>query len=579
MLLFCIMAGRIPQHFIDDLLTRIDIVEVIDARVPLKKKGREYAACCPFHGEKTPSFFVSPEKQFYHCFGCGAHGTAVGFLMEYENLGFVETIEELATSAGVEVPREDDGRSTTKQVDHTPLYQALQAACDYFQQKLRQHPEAQDWCRKRGLSGETARDFLLGYAPPGWDNLQQHLGATFDQKLLLQAGLLSQNDAGKVYDKFRERIMFPIRDRRGRVVAFGGRVTSDGEPKYLNSPESPVFHKGNTLYGLYEARKNNARLDSLLVVEGYMDCIALVQHGIGNVVATLGTATTREHLQQLFRIVKRVVICFDGDAAGRKAAWRALEQALPVLRDDLEIDFLFLPEGEDPDSLLQKEGAAGFRALMETVKPLSGYLLDSLKSRHNLGTLEGRSRMALEARKLLQTLKPGLLRKQLTRRIAELAALEPKQLLAEPPRPKPRISRQASQSQTLKMTAMRQAIACLLQNPSLARKISEEQLANIHTLPGGELFCLLADIIREQPDANTAVLLEHLRDSPHIKAVQQLSIWQPPEAESWPHLLTDALRQLSRQYRENRLQELLDREKSGSLDAAGKEELCRLLQS
>ena len=575
------MAGLIPQHFIDDLLTRIDIVEVIDARVPLKKKGREYAACCPFHGEKTPSFYVSPEKQFYHCFGCGVHGTAIGFLMEYENLNFVEAIEALAESAGVEVPREDDGQPATKRVDYSPLYDALESASHFFQQQLREHPAAQDYFKQRGLSGETARDFLLGFAPEGWNNLEKHFGPKYDEQLLLKVGLLSKNDKGKVYDKFRERIMFPILDRRGRVIAFGGRIIGEGEPKYLNSPESPVFHKGNTLYGLYEARKNNTRLDSLLVVEGYMDCIALAQHGIKNVVATLGTATTREHLQQLFRVVKRIIICFDGDEAGRKAAWRALEQALPVLRDDLEIDFLFLPDGEDPDSLLQKEGAAGFREKLEQAQPLSAYLLDSLRNRHDLGTLEGRSRMTLEARKLVQALSKGLLREQLIQRIAELAALEPKHLLAEAPakRPQRPLSRQQSQAQTLKMTAMRQAIACLLQKPALAEKISEAQLSGMQTLPGGELFCLLVDIIREQPQATTAILLEHLRDSPHIKAVQQLNLWQPPEAESWPELLTDALQQLSRQQRENRLQELLDRSRSNSLNEVEKQELGRLLQS
>jgi len=575
------MAGLIPQHFIDDLLTRIDIVEVIDSRVPLKKKGQNHMACCPFHSEKTPSFSVNQEKQFYHCFGCGVSGSAISFLMEYENLNFVEAIEALAESAGVEVPREDDGQPATKRVDYSPLYDALETASKFFQQQLRQHPAAQGYFKQRGLSGETARDFLLGYAPEGWNNLEKHFGPKYDEQLLLRAGLLSKNDKGKIYDKFRERIMFPILDRRGRVIAFGGRITGEGEPKYLNSPESPVFHKGDTLYGLYEAKKSNTRLDSLLVVEGYMDCIALAQHGIKNVVATLGTATTREHLQQLFRTVKRVIICFDGDEAGRKAAWRALEQALPILRDDLEIDFLFLPDGEDPDSLLQKQGAAGFREILENAQALSAYLLDSLRKRHELGTLEGRSRMTLEARKLLQTLKPGLLREQLTQHIAELAALEPKHLLTETVNKRPpRVpSRLQTRSQTLKMTAMRQAIACLIQKPALAENTSEEQLSGMQTLPGGELFCLLADIINEQPEATTAILLEHVRDSPHIRTVQRLSVWQPPEAESWPELLTDALQQLSRQQRENRLQELLDRSRSNSLNTEEKQELGRLLQS
>lgn len=571
------MAGLIPQHFIDDLLTRIDIVEVIDSRVPLKKKGREHAACCPFHGEKTPSFYVSPEKQFYHCFGCGVHGTAISFLMEYENLNFVEAIEALAESAGVEVPREDDGQPATKRIDYSPLYDILQAASNFFQQQLREHPAAQDYFKQRGLSGKTARDFLLGYAPEGWDNLEKHFGPKYDEQLLLKAGLLSKNDKGKIYDKFRERIMFPILDRRGRVIAFGGRIIGEGEPKYLNSPESPVFHKGNTLYGLYEARKNNTRLDSLLVVEGYMDCIALAQHGIKNVVATLGTATTREHLQQLFRTVKRVIICFDGDRAGREAAWKALKQVMPVLRYDRDIDFLFLPDGEDPDSLLQKKGAAHFQELIKKAKPISTYLLDSLRSQYGTDTPQGRTRVGIEAREILQPIGPGLLRKQLVKSILELPGMSPKDF--EQKSTAQSLPRTDTQAQTLKMTAMRQAIACLLQKPALAEKINEAQLSGMQMLPGGELLCLLIDIIQEQPQATTAILLEHLRDSPHIKAVQQLNIWQPPEAESWPELLTDALQQLSRQQRKSRLQELLDLSRSNSLNEVEKQELGRLLQS
>jgi len=572
------MAGLIPQHFIDELLTRVDIVEVIEERVPLKKKGREYAACCPFHGEKTPSFYVSPEKQFYHCFGCGVHGTAISFLMEYDNLNFVEAIENLAQLAGVEVPREETHTAQSKQPDNTPLYEILSRANDFFQQQLRQNPAAIDYLKQRGLSGETARDFMLGYAPAGWDNLQQHLGDDFNEKLLLDAGLLSRNDQGKVYDKFRDRIIFPILDRRGRVIAFGGRIMNTGEPKYLNSPESPVFHKGNTLYGLYEARKNNTRLDALLVVEGYMDCVALAQNSIRNVVATLGTATTPAHLQQLFRIVKRVVICFDGDEAGRKAAWRALEQALPVLRDDLEIDFLFLPEGEDPDSLLQKEGATGFRQYQEQALPLSSYLLDNLRQRHDNGSLEGRSRMTLEARKLLQSMKPGLLREQLIQRVAEIAGLDSKHLMSEAPKPVPQAQRLKTHAQSLKMNAMRQAMACILQQPALASQVSESQLADIHHLAGGDLLAQLVDIVSEQPQTNTAVLLEHLREHPHISAMQQLSVWQAPEAESLPQLLSDSLQQLQRQYKDQRLNELLNRE-NRELSVDEKQELSSLLKS
>jgi DNA primase len=572
------MSGLIPQHFIDDLLSRTDIVAVIDQRVPLKKKGREYAACCPFHGEKTPSFYVSPDKQFYHCFGCGVHGTAISFLMEYDHLSFVEAIEALAEEAGVEVPREVGSTNAEDHSEQTLLYEVMQAATTFFQRQLRQYPEAVDYLKRRGLSGETARDFLLGYAPPGWDSLQNDLSERYSEKILLKAGLLSQNEQGRIYDKFRERIMFPILDHRGRVVAFGGRVMGNGEPKYLNSPESPIFHKGKTLYGLYEAKKNNPRLDSLLVVEGYMDCLALVQHGITHAVATLGTATTREHLQQLFRTVKRVIVCFDGDKAGRAAAWRALEQALPVLRDDLEVDFLFLPEGEDPDSLLQKEGSAGFRDLLERAVPLSTYLLDSLRQRHDTSAPEGRSRLGLEGRKLLQSLTPGLLRDQLTRRVAELADVDQQKLMGRQPVDNSNPTRRQSHSQTLKMTAMRQAIACLLQNPELAQRISEEQLSRLHKLPGGEVLSQLVDIIQANPNATIAILLEHFRDSPHIKSVAQLSIWRPPKEEEISRLLDDALSQLGRQARDMRLEELLTLSREGGLDELRKTELKQLLQ-
>ncbi|MFP4181655.1 MAG: DNA primase, partial [Thiohalospira sp.] len=357
------MAGRIPQNFIDDLVSRTDIVEVIGERVPLKRKGREYAACCPFHDERTPSFYVSPEKQFYHCFGCGAHGTALGFLMDYGHLSFPEAVEDLAGRLGLDVPREgDDGRPPAP--DRTPLYETLAAAADYYRAMLRRHDQARraaDYLKGRGVSGATARDYGLGFAPPGWRNLLPALGGGEEtRKRLVEAGLLIERDDGGVHDRFRDRVIFPIHDHRGRPIAFGGRILGDGEPKYLNSPESPVFHKGRELYGLYEARRALRRLDRLLVVEGYMDVIALAGAGVHHAVATLGTATTADHLDRAFRLTGEVVFCFDGDRAGREAAWRALENALPVLRDGRSVRFLFLPEGEDPDTLVRREGGAAF---------------------------------------------------------------------------------------------------------------------------------------------------------------------------------------------------------------------------
>jgi len=365
------MAGRIPQSFIDEVLNRTDIVEVIDTRVPLKKAGREFKACCPFHTEKTPSFTVSQVKQFYHCFGCGEHGTAITFLMDYEHMEFVEAIEELARRAGLEVPRETG--TTHSQTPSTLLHYALlERVADYYQEQLRTHPQAGravEYLKQRGLTGEVAARFNIGFAPPGWENIAAALDADGTiHKQLLELGLTIERDTGgSAYDRFRDRIQFPIRDRRGRTIGFGGRVLDDSTPKYLNSPESPVFHKGQELYGLFEARKAVRKLERILVVEGYMDVVALAQFGINYAVATLGTATTHEHLERLFRTVPEVVFCFDGDRAGREAAWRALENTLPVLRDGREARFLFLPDEEDPGHslLLQKsikETPAGIAA-------------------------------------------------------------------------------------------------------------------------------------------------------------------------------------------------------------------------
>ncbi|MFM1892488.1 MAG: hypothetical protein RLZ44_1565, partial [Pseudomonadota bacterium] len=357
------MAGKIPQRFIDDLIARVDIVDVINQRVPLKKAGHEYKACCPFHDEKTPSFTVSPTKQFYHCFGCGAHGTAIGFLMDYDRLSYPEAIEALADDLGLEVPHE---AGVERGPDLSPLYEILEQAARFYAWQLRRHPDsarAVEYLRQRGVSGEIAADFRIGFAPPGWDNLLRELGGDARAVDSLRgAGLISEPEDGKRYDRLRDRIVFPILDARGRVVGFGGRVLGAGEPKYLNSPETPVFHKGRELYGLYQAKQAVKQLERLLVVEGYMDVVALAQFGIRYAVATLGTATTAEHLEKLFRSVPEVVFCFDGDRAGRDAAWKALETALPLLREGRQARFLFLPEGEDPDTLVRREGAAAFAA-------------------------------------------------------------------------------------------------------------------------------------------------------------------------------------------------------------------------
>ncbi|MEE4088095.1 DNA primase [Pseudomonas viridiflava] len=424
------MAGLIPQSFIDDLLNRTDIVDVVSSRVQLKKTGKNFSACCPFHKEKTPSFSVSPDKQFYYCFGCGAGGNALGFIMDHDNLDFPQAVEDLAKAAGMEVPREQGVKGQKpRQPTDSPLYPLLTAAAEFYRQALKNHPTrraAVDYLKGRGLSGEIARDFGLGFAPPGWDNLYKHLSSdTLQQKVMIDAGLLIENaETGKRYDRFRDRVMFPIRDSRGRVIAFGGRVLGDDKPKYLNSPETPVFHKGQELYGLFEARKYNRNLDEIIVVEGYMDVIALAQQGLRNAVATLGTATSEEHLKRLFRVVPNVLFCFDGDQAGRNAAWRALEATLSSLQDGRRARFLFLPEGEDPDTLVRSEGTDAFRArINQHAQPLADYFFEQLTKEADPRSLEGKAHMATLASPLIDKVPGANLKTLMRQRLTEITGL------------------------------------------------------------------------------------------------------------------------------------------------------------
>lgn len=424
------MAGLIPQSFIDDLLNRTDIVDVVSSRVQLKKTGKNFSACCPFHKEKTPSFSVSPDKQFYYCFGCGAGGNALGFIMDHDNLDFPQAVEDLAKAAGMEVPREQSVKGQKpRQPTDSPLYPLLTAAAEFYRQALKNHPTrraAVDYLKGRGLSGEIARDFGLGFAPPGWDNLYKHLSSdTLQQKVMIDAGLLIENaETGKRYDRFRDRVMFPIRDSRGRVIAFGGRVLGDDKPKYLNSPETPVFHKGQELYGLFEARKYNRNLDEIIVVEGYMDVIALAQQGLRNAVATLGTATSEEHLKRLFRVVPNVLFCFDGDQAGRNAAWRALEATLSSLQDGRRARFLFLPEGEDPDTLVRSEGTDAFRArINQHAQPLADYFFEQLTKEADPRSLEGKAHMATLAAPLIDKVPGANLKTLMRQRLTEITGL------------------------------------------------------------------------------------------------------------------------------------------------------------
>ncbi|HEY4973247.1 MAG TPA: DNA primase, partial [Steroidobacteraceae bacterium] len=437
------MAGRIPQAFIDELIARADIVEIIGSRVPLKRAGREYKACCPFHDEKTPSFWVSPDKQFYHCFGCGVHGTALGFLMEYDRLPFPEAVEDLAGRLGLSVPHEASsapgasasGGSPAATEDAAPLYALLAKVADFYGSVLQRSERARSYAAQRGLTADTIERFGIGYASESWNELLRRFGAgQHDQAALLAAGVIIERERGGgsgndgYYDRFRDRLMFPIRDTRGRVIGFGGRVVGTGEPKYLNSPETALFHKGKELYGLYETRLARRPLKRLLVVEGYMDVVRLHQAGVTDAVATLGTATTPEHLRRAFRLVSEVVFCFDGDRAGRAAAWRALQQALPEARAGRELRFLFLPDGEDPDSLVGREGGERFTARLDTALPLSEYLVAQLGEQADVSHADGKAHFVALARPLLEKIAPGVYRDLVLDRVAAALSLPPERL-------------------------------------------------------------------------------------------------------------------------------------------------------
>ena len=436
--------ARLPQAFLDDLLDRLDIVEVIDRRVKLKKAGKNYSACCPFHDEKTPSFSVNPERQFYYCFGCGAGGNALGFVMEYERLDFREAVEGLAQSVGLEVPKDDPRGNREPQKDHNkPLYEALERSSKFYEHALRQHAERHQvvsYLKGRGLTGEIAKDFRIGFAPAGWDNLMQANGADdTSQELLMRSGMLVKNDKGRTYDRFRERVMFPIQDQRGRVIAFGGRVLGDDKPKYLNSPETPVFQKSRELYGLWQARRHPRRLERIVVVEGYMDVIALAQHGIPYAVATLGTSTSETHLERLFRFVPEVVFCFDGDDAGRKAAFRGLEATLPAMQDGRQAKFLFLPEGEDPDTLVRAKGKAYLENLFDNADPLEAFLFKHLEEGLDIESMDGRARFSKLAAPHLHRLPEGVFKALMYQALAEKTGIDVDSLkrLQPPPAPRP----------------------------------------------------------------------------------------------------------------------------------------------
>jgi DNA primase len=504
----------IPSDFIQTLLARVDIVEVVDRHVPLKKAGANFSACCPFHSEKTPSFTVSPSKQFYHCFGCGAHGTAIGFLMEFSGKSFPDAVEELARDAGLEVPRVTSPAEDTRRERSEDLFDILLRAAKFYRAALKEAPEAIEYLRGRGLTGEIAVRFGIGYAPDDWQPLA-HVFPDYADKALEVAGLVIAGDAGKRYDRFRHRIMFPIHDASGRVVGFGGRVLGDGEPKYLNSPETPAFAKGRELYGLFQARPAIRSAGKVLVVEGYMDVVALAQHGIEYAVATLGTATTPTHVQKLFRATDCVVFCFDGDDAGRRAAWRALEHTLPVLSDDKQARFLFLPEGEDPDDTVRRRGKAALEALVGAATPLSEFLLAELARRSPPTSAEGRAALVSAAKPLLAQLNAPVLSALLRRRLAAIAGLPEAELAAlmpSPPgvasRPTPAASARSAPS------LLRDLIKCVLLEPDLARRIELPRPVD-GGVDGAALAALVGFCLDNAAPLTTAGVMQHFAASAH----------------------------------------------------------------
>jgi DNA primase len=576
------MAGLIPQTFIDDLLSRADIVEVVDKRVTLRKSGKNYSACCPFHKEKTPSFSVQPERQFYYCFGCGAGGNAIGFIMNFDQTDFPQAVESLARDNGMEVPREENAAATRRQSENSKLFEVLEEASTFYCQQLRRHEQrksAVDYLKARGVSGEVARDFCIGYAPPGWDNLLKSIvGDANEQKTLLKAGMVIEKEARKnegnnstdntnavrYYDRFRDRIIFPIRDSRGRTIAFGGRVLGDDKPKYLNSPETPVFHKGAELYGLFEAKKANNKLKRILIVEGYMDVIALAQMGIRNSVATLGTATSDRHLIRLFRLVPEVVFCFDGDNAGRTAAWRALEASLSEMQDGRQVKFLFLPEGEDPDTLVRKIGETEFNLLIENATRLEQFFFDKLSEGLDIKTIEGRARLSNVAKPLIAKFPRGIYGQLMLDKLSETLGVasesldklidsQPKQTRgssAPPPPPSPsspysspmpeaapyepgfdQPSKSWSPSpkptssnlNVYRKPAAVKAIELLMQNPEVVLSITKD-LSPLHSAgdEGRQLLLSLIEMVKRDPDTDTPTLLGYCSGSPFGNQITRL---------------------------------------------------------
>jgi DNA primase len=574
------MSTPIPQDFINELLVRCDIVQLIDMRIPLRKKGKNHIACCPFHNEKTPSFTVTPEKQFYYCFGCSAGGNALSFLMDYEHLNFPEAVECLAEHVGLEIPHPDQGvdkRGSIKQ-----FYSLLEKVAAFYEKQLRVTPAAIEYLKQRGISGQLAKKFGLGYAPAAWDQLLK----TFkDSEALLACGLLIKKSEGKgFYDRFRDRIIFPIRDKRGRVLGFGGRLLIQGEPKYLNSPETTLFHKGKELYGLYEVCHENRQSEYVVVVEGYMDVLALFQAGLPLGVATLGTATSSDQILRLFSITQEIIFCFDGDEAGKKAAWRVLEMSLSLLQDGVSLRFLLLPDGEDPDSFIRKKGREAFMASLKQAHSLGDFLFEHLLTQVDISQLEGKARLAKLALPLIQKIPVGVMQHKLFEQLAgfvnmDVVTLKQVTHSGEPPSLLKRQSKKTESS--MRHSPMRLAIALLAQYPQLAKTLSEEQfmLLKALDLPGSTLLIKLFLLLKESPELNSGMLLEYWRENESSYNILKQLIHYPlsiPEAgiHAEFHDLLNHLKKLAMQ---GSIDKLLQQAKQAILTEEEKKHLYQLI--
>ncbi|GGK28217.1 DNA primase [Aliivibrio fischeri] len=582
------MAGHIPRSFIDELLNRHDIVDIIDARVKLKKQGKNYGACCPFHNEKSPSFSVSQEKQFYHCFGCGVHGNAIDFLMEFDRLEFVEAIEELASMLGLDVPREQrsgfnapSSGPTANSEQKRSLYDLMGGISQFYRSQLKSaaNIHAINYLKDRGLSGEIVQKFGIGYIADEWELVKNNFGRDkASQDALVSGGMLIESDNGRRYDRFRGRVMFPIRDRRGRVIGFGGRVIGEGTPKYLNSPETPIFHKGKELYGLYEALQAYKDLPQALVVEGYMDVVALAQYGVDYAVASLGTATTGDHMQLLFRQTSTVVCCYDGDRAGREAAWRAMEQALPYLNDGRQLKFMFLPDGEDPDTYIRQYGKEAFEQEIANAESLINFMFRTLVDQIDTSTREGKAKLTTLAVPLIDKVPGGTLRlylreqlgktlgildeSQLQQLISKQGAVEPKRL-AQP---------------EIKRTAMREVITLLLQNPELTQLVPDLESVKEIPLPGLSLFLQLLESCRHNPHITTGLLLEHWRGDKNEKLLSRLAAWELPiDQDNIQDVFMDSLDSVLAQCINQQIESLQTKERTLGLSVEEKRELLALM--